>query len=481
MPWPAWLVTAVLVVDVAIKVVALGVVPRNRRPGSSQAWLLLILLVPLVGLALFLLIGSPYLHGRRNQIQADANRVLLERGGHRPVLPPGLELPDGIDGAIGLNRALAALPCVTGTPIGLYPGYEDSIAAMTDAVRGARRDVWFAIYILALDDTTEPFFAAMAEAVRRGVVVRLLYDHWGSRKYPGFEEMNRRLTDDGVIWHQMLPIKPLQGKWRRPDLRNHRKILVVDGEVAFMGSQNMIDASYLAPSNIRVGRRWHDLNIGLRGPIVHELAIVFAIDWFTETGERLELGDPASLPEGDRAMQVVPSGPGFTTEPNLRLFNTLIYRARRRLTIVSPYFVPDESVLMAITTAAQRGVEVELFASAKADQLMVHHAQRSYYQALLDAGVTIWLYPEPAILHTKCLTIDDEVAVIGSSNMDMRSFYLDYEVSLMVLGPDLVHELQQVAAGYREVSERVDPQAWPDRPLGSRYVDNVMRLTSALQ
>ena len=198
MPWQAWLVTAVLVVDFAIKVVALGVVPRNRRPGSSQAWLLLILLVPLVGLPLFLLIGSPYLHGRRNQIQAAANRVLLERGGHRPMLPHGLELPDGIDGAIALNRTLAALPCVTGTPIGLYPGYEDSIAAMTEAVRGARRDVWFEIYILALDDTTEPFFDAMAEAVRRGVVVRLMYDHWGSRKYPGFEAMNRRLTADGV-------------------------------------------------------------------------------------------------------------------------------------------------------------------------------------------------------------------------------------------------------------------------------------------
>lgn len=159
----------------------------------------------------------------------------------------------------------------------------------------------------------------------------------------------------------------------------------------------------------------------------------------------------------------------------------MFYRAERRLSIVSPYFIPDESLLMAITTAAQRGVEVELFASARADQFMVHHAQRSYYRALLDAGVTIWLYPAPTVLHAKFLTVDDDVSVIGSSNMDMRSFHLDYEISLMVLGTSFVDQLQTVAQDYRDVSERVDLNAWNKRPWPGRYVDNVMRLTSALQ
>lgn len=479
--WLEWAAAALALVDFVSKVVAIGVIPRDRQPASSTAWLLVILLIPWLGWPLFLLIGSPYVRGRRNRIQAEANAEQLRRGVDLPDLPAGMGLPDRIEGLVRLNRRLSAMPCVTGTPIGLHPGYEDSIAAMTEAVRNAQRHVWVEIYIMALDATTAPFFDAMREAVQRGVVVRLLYDHWGSRKYPGYRAMNERLTADGVIWHQMLPLKPLKGEWQRPDLRNHRKILVVDGEVAYMGSQNMIDASYLSKANVRSGRRWHDLNVGLRGQIVHELAIVFAIDWYTETGELLELGDPASYPVGDRAMQLIPSGPGFTTEPNMRLFASLIYRAQRRLTIVSPYFVPDDSVLMAITTAAYRGVQVELFASAKADQLMVHHAQRSYYQSLLDAGVTIWLYPEPAILHTKFLTVDDDIAVIGSSNMDIRSFYLDYEVSLMVLGEDFVTQLQEVAQGYREASSAVDPVAWPRRPLPARYVDNVMKLTSALQ
>ena len=478
---PPWASIVVLVLDYLIKIVAIGVVPENRRPSSSQAWLLLILLLPFVGLPLFLLIGSPYVQGRRHRIQAGANRELRKRTRDLPELPSGLVAPERIAGVVDLNRNLGSLPCVPGTTLGLYPGYSDSITAMTEAVRRAKRVVNFEIYILGLDDTTEPFFHALADAVQRGVTVRLLYDHMGSRGYPGFRKMNRRLTRDGIDWHQMLPIKPLRGRWRRPDLRNHRKLLIVDDETAFMGSQNMIDSSYLKRANVKDGRHWQDLNVSLEGPIVQTLGAVFATDWYTETDELLNVPDPTPDRPGEQAMQLLPSGPGFTTEPNLRLFNSLFYRAERRLSIVSPYFIPDESLLMAITTAAHRGVEVELFASARADQFMVHHAQRSYYRALLDAGVRIWLYPAPTVLHAKFLTVDDDVSVIGSSNMDMRSFHLDYEISLMVLGTSFVDQLQTVAQQYRDVSLRLDLDAWNHRPWLGRYVDNVMRLTSALQ
>ena len=470
-----------LVLDYGIKIVAIGVVPENRRPSSSQAWLLLILLVPVIGLPLFFLIGSPYVHGRRHRIQAEANAALLARSNALPMLPAGVAAPRPLSAAVALNRNLGSLPCVLGSPIGLYPGYGDSIAAMTEAVRNAERTVNFEIYILALDATTEPFFDAMTDAVRRGVKVRLLYDHIGSRRYPGFRAMNRRLTRDGIDWHQMMPIKPLRGRWRRPDLRNHRKLLVVDDEVGFMGSQNMIDSSYLSKANLQARsalagpeRRTERADRpraghGVRPRLVHR---------DRRAARAAERTDPAARRGGHAGAAL---RAGIHHRPNLRLFNPLIYRAERRLSIVSPYFIPDESLLIAITTAAQRGVEVELFASAKADQFMVHHAQRSYYRALLEAGVRIWLYPAPTVLHTKFLTVDDDVSVIGSSNMDMRSFHLDYEISLMVLGPDFVGDLQVVAQQYRDVSLRLDLESWNRRPWPGRYVDNVMRLTSALQ
>jgi cardiolipin synthase A/B len=177
----------------------------------------------------------------------------------------------------------------------------------------------------------------------------------------------------------------------------------------------------------------------------------------------------------------VPSGPGFEGENNLRLFLALLYNAREQVIITSPYFVPDESMLTAITTATQRGVRVELFVSEVGDQALVYHAQRSYYEPLLKAGVRIWMYRKPYILHAKHFTIDDDVAVIGSSNMDMRSFMLNMEISLMVRGRSFVRDMRAVEQGYRENSRELTAEEWEKRNLLETTVDNLARLTSALQ
>jgi cardiolipin synthase len=297
----------------------------------------------------------------------------------------------------------------------------------------------------------------------------------------------KRLDASGLAWRPMMPVRPLRGEFRRPDLRNHRKIMVVDGEVAFTGSQNLIEPSYNNPKHRKVGREWVELMARLRGPIVPTLNVVFATDWLSETDESLEaqledqLQPPANSAPGNGAAQVVPSGPGFSTENNLRLFNTLIYSAQHRISICSPYFVPDDSLLYAITTAAQRGVDVELFVSEKGDQFLVHHAQQSYYKALLEAGVKIYLYKAPFVLHAKHFTIDDEVAVLGSSNMDMRSFSLNMEVSVMLLGAEIVDSMRSVEDTYRDISHELKLEDWMRRPLAARYVDNVARLTATVQ
>jgi cardiolipin synthase len=180
-------------------------------------------------------------------------------------------------------------------------------------------------------------------------------------------------------------------------------------------------------------------------------------------------------------MQLLPSGPGYLTIPNLRLFTGLVHRAQHKLSLTSPYFVPDDSLLEAITTAAYRGVAVELFVSEQADQFVVQHAQASYYEVLLEAGVRIYLYPKPTVLHAKHFTVDDMVGIIGSSNMDYRSFGLDYEITLMSTGQQFVADLQGVADGYRAVCRELTMAEWSERSKGERYVNNVMRLVSALQ
>jgi cardiolipin synthase len=228
--------------------------------------------------------------------------------------------------------------------------------------------------------------------------------------------------------------------------------------------------------------------VRLQGPIVHALEAVFAQDWFTETGEVTGVAivpAPVEPPEppvlADVACQLVPSGPGYVAENNLRLFNTLIYSATRRISLTSPYFVPDESLLYAVTTAAQRGIDIELFVSEESDQFMVGHAQASYYRALLEAGVKIYLYPSPFILHSKHFTIDEDVAVLGSSNMDMRSFALNFEISLMLLGAEVVAAMREVEDTYRGLSRQLTLDEWGERKFRTRYVDTVMRLTAGLQ
>ena len=178
---------------------------------------------------------------------------------------------------------------------------------------------------------------------------------------------------------------------------------------------------------------------------------------------------------------MAPSGPGFPSENNLALFNTLIYYAQRRLSITSPYLVPDESLLVAITTAARRGVQVELFVGEIGDQFLVFHAQHSYYRALLEAGVRIYLYPAPFILHAKHVSVDELVTVVGSSNMDIRSFLLDLELSLMSCGRDFADQMRAVEDDYRAVSRELTLQEWARRPWRHRFVDDLARLTSAVQ
>jgi cardiolipin synthase len=450
-----------------------------------MAWLLVILFDPWIGFFFFLFFGSARVGAKRRAKQAESNLLISERTAS--IADPAVDASPLVTTFLHLNRTLGALPPAMASTVELYPDYTASMAAMTEAISTAQTRVHVEFYISDLDDTTRGFFQALADASARGVKVRFLFDHLGSRKLPGHKAMLERLTASGVEWYRMMPVRPLHGQWRRPDLRNHRKILVVDDQIAFCGSQNLVEASYGNPKYQQMGRRWVDLMARVTGTSVAALDAVFASDWYTESGDLLDVrrGDREG-PVGPEAItevvcQVVPSGPGFPTENNLRLFTSLLASASRRISITSPYFVPDESLLYAITTAAQRGVDVELFVNEQSDQFMVGHAQASYYDALLSAGVKILMYPPPLILHGKHFTIDDTVAVIGTSNMDLRSFALNYEVCLMLLGAEAVTQLRQVEDAYREVCRPLTSEEWSRRPSRTRYVDTVMRLTAALQ
>lgn len=483
-----WLTVALTVLlvllDLAIRVFAIIYVPINRKPQTATGWLLAIFLIPYIGFIVFLIIGSTKLPKARREKQTEINAYILEQTEGIERVRRDHPWPPWFESITELNRKLGAMPLVGGNSAELYPDSEDAILEMARAIDGSRRFVHVEFYIATLDDTTRPFFDALARAQARGVRVRFLMDHWASRGYPAFKDTLAFLDGAGIEWHLMLPLQPLQGKFQRPDLRNHRKIMVIDGSIAFTGSQNLIDKSYDLKGNIARGLAYKDLFARFEGPVVAGINALFVTDWYSETDELLlRESDPVHRADRGDALdcQVVPSGPGFDGENNLRLFNALLYSAQKRVSITSPYFVPDDSMLYAITTTAQRGVEVELFVGEIGDHAMTWHAQRSYYEGLLRAGVKIWLYKAPTVLHAKHFTIDDDVAVIGSSNMDMRSFSLNLEISVLVRGERFVDALRGVQDAYRAQSRELDLDEWLGRTRRSQVLDNVARLTAALQ
>lgn len=476
--------------DILVRVLMIGIVPGNRRPTTAMAWLLAIFFVPLLGLALYLLFANPRLSRRRLEKQRRANEAIFAATAHMESPVEFHSDEEWIESAAVLNHRLGAMPLEGGNSVDVLCDYRQSLEAMRTEIDAAQKFVHIQFYIMGDDpDYVGPVLESLENAARRGVMVRLLFDHLGTARVRGYRKLCRRLDAAGIEWKRMLPVDLFRRRWRRPDLRNHRKILVVDGEVAFTGSQNLIEPGYKRASSHKVGREWVELMIRVRGPLVRSLDVIFATDWWQEAETEDVLQDLTDAPypmqvsevPGEVVAQVVPSGPGYEDENNLRLFNTLIYSASERLQITSPYFVPDDSLLYAITTAAQRGIAVDLFVCETGDQFLVHHAQQSYYQTLLEAGVRIYRYPAPMVLHAKCFTVDDEVAVVGSSNMDMRSFSLNMEISVMLLGRQMVDQINQVQAQYRSVSRELTLEEWEKRPRMQRWVDNAARLTATLQ
>jgi len=477
----SWLL---FVVHVLVIVVAAVLISANRKPSSAIAWILSIIFVPVLGILFFLLVGFGKLPRERRDKQREVCEAVLARTDGLDRVSHRDEWPGWLASMVTMNRNLGSLPMVGGNSAELIESYTGAIQAMADAIDRADKFVRVEFFILVQDEATAPFFDALERACRRGVQVRALSDHVAQFMYPNRKATIHRFAEMGAEYRPMLPLQPLRGHWRRPDLRNHRKLLVVDDAVGFTGSQNMIMDHYHKKKGIKQGLHWHELMVRLTGPAVRELDAVFVTDWYSETGELLALDTSPVRPAGDSDLvdaQILPSGPSFDNDNNLKLFAAMIQNARKRISVTSPYYVPDETIQMALVTAGSRGLDVELFVSEIGDQFMVYHAQRSYYEQLLRGGVKIYLYRTPTILHAKHLSIDDDVAVIGSSNLDIRSLSLHMELSVLIHGARFTDAMRAIEDDYRSKSRQVILEDWLRRPTRERIFDNLMRLTSSLQ
>jgi cardiolipin synthase A/B len=271
----SWLLLAA---HVLIILVAAVLISANRKPAAAIAWILAIILVPVVGVVFFMLVGFGKLPRKRPDKQREVCQAVLARTDGLDQVSHRDEWPSWLGSIVTMNRNLGSLPMVGGNSAELIDSYEGSIKAMADAVDQADKFVHVEFFLLVQDEATAPFFDALERACQRGVQVRVLSDHVAQFMYPNRKATQRRFAEMGAEYRPMLPLQPLRGHWRRPDLRNHRKLVVVDGAVGFTGSQNMIIDDYHKKKGINRGLHWHELMVRLTGPVVRELDAVFVTD-----------------------------------------------------------------------------------------------------------------------------------------------------------------------------------------------------------
>jgi cardiolipin synthase len=330
-------------------------------------------------------------------------------------------------------------------------------------------------YIFQDDSVGQRVADALIRAAQRGVACRVLADAVGSRRL--FRRLAPRMRRHGVRVLPVMPVKLYRLPFARLDLRNHRKLVVIDGGVAFTGSQNIVEASY---GHKRAGA-WRDVMVRITGPVVRQLQGIFLEDWFYESGELLEDGAlfPPCQAAGSIAVQVVPTGPDLATEQFQDLVVKTIFLARQRVVITSPYFVPDEAMLLALRLAALRGVQVDLVIPDRSDHWLVNLAGGFYCLHLQRFGVNVHLFCG-GMLHAKTLTIDDHLAIFGSANYDIRSFRLNFELNLLVYAGEAVDDLYRLQQGYLAQSRPATAEHWGADSLLGRLKLNLAKLFSPL-
>jgi cardiolipin synthase len=465
---------AYLVVEWLLRLVMLVYVPQRRSPAAARTWLLLIFIQPVIGSLLYWQFGRPYLSRRRRELRQRVIEVLKTRGRHafEPYsCHPDLPVP--FQQSVTLARNLGYFPIVRGNRIELLADYDGAIDRLIADIDQARQHVHLLYYIFADDRTGNRVAAALIRAAGRGVECCVLIDSLASTGSRA--KLSPRLRDAGIEVRELLPLGLFRWKAGRLDLRNHRKIAVIDGLVAYVGSQNLVDADF------KRGLVYEELVARLTGPAVSQLQAVFLADRYleAEVGERDAQLFPPPAMDGHTPAQVLPSGPGFPLANNQLLMVALLHAARERVVLTTPYFIPDTSLLQALQTAVLRGVEVHLVLPEQADQVLVCLAQRSFYEELLEAGVRIHVYGK-RFLHAKHASFDDSVAIIGSSNMDIRSFQLNAEISLILYDRSFVASLREVEERVLAGATELTADAWRQRSRGAKILQNCARLVDSL-
>jgi len=467
---------ALLVLTVSVRVVL-----KRRAIGVSLAWLAMIYAVPFVGVAFYLLLGEMNL-GKKRALRA------------RQMFTPYLDWVTRFKALLPLQTCQVSelaqpthdyvvgrlgMPSVAGNQLVLLSRPAEILQDLVREIELAGESCYMEFYIWYPGGSADEVGWALMAAARRGVDCRVMLDSVGSAtffksQWPG------RLLAAGVRLVEVLPVGTLRMFFERQDLRMHRKLVVIDQAVAYTGSMNLVDPRYFK-QHIGVGQ-WVDVMVKIRGPVLPLLWSLLVWDWEMETGERLLDSARSGHNEPDSCqnrVQPIPSGPYRFDNTVHQVLLTATYSARRTLVLTTPYFVPDEDLMGALCAAAQRGVEVQIILPARNDSMMVRFACRSFFDELLAAGVQIYRF-YGGLLHTKSVVVDGSLALVGTLNLDRRSVWLNFEITLLVDDREFADKMSRLQRYYISRSQPLDPDQWRARPWYRRLPENLFYLFSPL-
>jgi cardiolipin synthase len=469
----------IIVIGLSIRVIM-----RRRPVGVSLAWLTVIFSIPLVGAVLYFFvgesrIGEQYLDRAARIHDIYRNwQITLQKRAYREKPPVGSIAMKALQRHA---EKVAGFPTMRGNKLELMDHFETVFDSIIEDIDRAKSTCHLEFYIWTVGGKADEVAGALVRAAKRAVICRVLVDAVGSKNFL-LSPIAQKIKKSGVQIVASLPVGPLRMLMTRADLRNHRKIVVIDGEIAYTGSQNLVDPR-LFKQEEGVGQ-WIDAMIRMEGPSVEALAGTFIEDWELNTGEGLEAleeeSDIRSISDkGDVPVQVVPSGPAIRPEIIHQLLLTTIYCARKRLLLTTPYFVPDESLMTALISAAHRGVDVTIVVPAEVDSRLVHYASRSLFDNLMSAGISIVAF-KGGLLHTKSITVDDEISVFGTVNLDMRSLWLNFEISLFIYDVAFTKQVREMQLKYLSSADMINLAQWRQRSVLQKFTENAAQLVGPL-
>lgn len=466
LPWLLPLTELLTVCGFLLALVLLAQLLRSNRPPSSTiAWLLVIVLIPYVGVPLYVIFG-----GRKMKRMAARKGKVYRRD----------DDPSASASGTAAERVLRSFGIPAATPgnwVEVVSSGEEAYRKLIDLIDTAQTSIHVTTYILAPDAVGRAVIERLTSRAAAGLEVRLLLDDVGSWRLPKRDLAPLIAAGGEVAWFMPVFHRPFQG---RANLRNHRKIIVADGALAIAGGMNIAE-EYMGPYPLPT--RWRDVSAVLEGPAAADLDDLFASDWAFANGQVAPTAnrppspdEPAAAPTADGSpVQVVASGPDVEGDPLYESLISLLFSARERIWVVTPYFVPDEILVRALDLAARRGVDVRLVIPNRSNHLTADLARVGYLRQVHEAGGKVLRY-RPGMIHGKVMVVDNDLAVVGSANMDMRSLFLNYEVALFLYGPDQIH----ASVAWIESLLPHCRSGIPQRSRLGELAENIVRLLSPL-